>query len=1087
MKRLTCLFVFFCAFLSVAATAQMVQVKGNVSDSSGAPLQGVSVMVKDTKKGTSTDAKGGFSLAVTAPSGKVTLVFSSTNFKTQTVTTDGKSAVNIILQRDVAQIEDVVVIGYQTVRRKDLLASVSSVGAKELKDVPINSAAEALNGRLAGVTATTSEGSPDAEVRVRVRGGMSITNDNSPLYIVDGVQVENALNTLSPQDIQTIDVLKDAAATAIYGARGANGVVVITTKSGKPGKLRLSYNGFVGIKALANELDVMNPYQFVIYQSERSRQPGASLPNDSTSFATNYGRTWDTLQVYKNVNKVDWQKEVFGRTGFTQTHNLSASGGTNLYTYTLGYTYNDDKAIVINSTYKRHLFNAKGDYKITKKIKLGAGVRYTNQNVWGAGVSSDQGASYNRLRNTIKYRPFLSDGYDIEDTDPFTDPANVGNGLSLVNPIQLANAEYRNKTTNAFNVTATLSYNITKTLSFKSTFGYDVNKVTDRQFYDSVAPYSKQQGGNKPLLQLDTTERKTMTNSNVLTFSLKNLRQKHNIDLLVGEETYDLRSQSQSILFKNFPNFTPHGDAMNNTGLGVVFNNSYPRPIQKSRYTSLSFFSRASYDYRNKYYVSFNVRADGSSKFAPQNHWGYFPSASAAWVISREGFMENVSAVSNLKLRAGFGTVGNNRINDYLFLTTFNNNGTYYYGVNNLLITAYYPKSLVNENLKWESTVSRNIGLDVSFLRRFDLSVDVYSNTSKDLLLDVPIAPTYGYVSQLQNIGKTSNKGFEIQLNAMLMTNRSKNFTWNDNFNISHNENRVVSLGNQQQYFPATSWFSQNPPDYIVKVGSPVGTMYGFVTNGFYTVNDFNYNTTTGVYTLKPGIASDAVVAGTVQPGSLKLADLNGDGFVDVDHDMTIIGDPTPDFFGGLNQQFTYKQWDASIFLNFSVGGDIYNANKIELTNAPANNSNLLQVMEGRWRIVTETGQTAQWVSSGQVFGIPPDQLAALNANANIWMPLGRGATGAAAFIPHSWAIEDGSFLRLNNVTVGYSLPAKKLIRLHMSKLRFYATVNNLAVLTKYTGFDPEVSVRKSGLTPNLDYSAYPKSRSFIFGVNVTF
>jgi TonB-linked SusC/RagA family outer membrane protein len=1083
MKSLSLLLT--CFLFSFAAISQTVTVKGTVTDSAGAPLQGVSILVKDTKKGTQTDVKGNYSITVNAPSGKVTLVFSYTGFTPQTITADGKTSVAVALNREVTQIEDVVVIGYQTVRRKDLLASVSSVGAKELKDVPINSAAEALNGRLAGVTATTAEGSPDAEVRVRVRGGMSITNDNSPLYIVDGVQVENAFNTISPQDIQTIDVLKDAAATAIYGARGANGVIVITTKSGKPGKFRLSYNGFVGVKTLASEMDVMDPYQFVTYQSERSRQPGAALPNDSTNFVNNYGHTWDTLQAYKNVKAVNWQKEVFGRTGFTQTHNLSANGGTKVYTYTLGYTLNDDKAIVINSKYQRHLFNAKGDYKITKKIKVAAGIRYTNTNVWGAGVSSDQGASFNRLRNTIKYRPFLSEGYDLDDTDPFTDPANVGNGLSLVNPIQLANAEFRKKTTNAYNFTGSLSYNITKTLSFKSTFGYDFNKQIDRQFYDSIAPYSKQQGGNKPLLQLDSVERKTLTNSNVFTYSLKNFRQKHSFDALLGEETYDLKSESRTILFKDFANFTSHNAAMDNTGLGVVFNSSYPRIPLQTRYTSLSFFGRLSYDYMNKYYVSFNLRADGSSKFAPQNHWGYFPSASAAWVVSREKFMSNVDFISNLKFRAGFGTVGNNRINDYLFLTTFTT-GSYYYGINNLLINAYYPKSLVNENLKWESTVSRNIGMDVSFLKRFDLSVDYYRNTSKDLLLDVPIAPTYGYTSQLQNVGRTRNTGYEVQLNALVI--KKSKFTWNINFNISHNENTVVALAsNQKQYFPPTSWFSQNPPDYIVKVGAPVGSMYGFVTNGFYTLDDFNYNTTTGAYTLKPGVATDLAVAGLPQPGSLKLADLNGDGVVDVDHDMTIIGDPTPNFFGGLNQQFTYKQWDASIFLNFSVGGDIYNANKIELTNAPANNSNLLKVMEGRWRVVTSTGQTAQWVSNGVVYGLPPDQLAAINQNATIWMPLGRGATGAAAFIPHSWAIEDGSFLRVNNVTIGYSLSPKKLVKMHMSRLRFYVTANNLAVLTNYTGYDPEVSVRKSGLTPNLDFSAYPKSRTFIFGVNVTF
>jgi TonB-dependent starch-binding outer membrane protein SusC len=1077
MKRLTCLLVFFCTLFGFAAKAQTVQVKGNVSDSSGAPLPGVSIVVKDTKKGTQTDAQGNFSLTVTAPSGKVTLTFSSTNFKTQTIATDGKSPVNIRLERDVAQIEDVVVIGYQTVRRKDLLASVSSVGAKELKDVPINSAAEALNGRLAGVTATTSEGSPDAEVRVRVRGGMSITGDNSPLYIVDGVQVENALNTISPQDIQTIDVLKDAAATAIYGARGANGVIVITTKSGKTGKLRMSYNGFVGTKWLAKELDVLSPYDFIVYQSERSR--GNST--DSTTFTKNFGTTWDTLKNYMNVPATDWQKEVLGKNGITTTHNVSGSGGTNKMTYSFGYTFNDDKAIVLNSKYVRHLLNVKADYKITKSLKIGGGARYTNQNVYGAGVSDDKGSAYNRLRNAVKYRPFLSSGQDIDDSDPFADP-NAGNGLSLVNPIQLANAEYRRKTTDAYNITLNASYTILKNLVFKSTFGFDKNSVADRQFSDSVTPYSRLNGGNKPIVRLDTTDKKTITNSNVLTYSLKNYKRQHNFDVLLGEETYDLRTEGHSSLFRDFPNGTSHDAAFTNTSMGNSFT-GYPK-LGKTRYTNLSFFSRVSYDFKNKYYFSFNVRADGASKFAGGKRWGYFPAASFAWRVKSEKFMEDVNFLTDLKFRAGFGTVGNNRIDDYQYLTNFSNNGSYYYGIGGTPVIGYYPAALANENLKWESTVNRNIGVDLTLFKRIDISVDVYNNTSKDLLLFVPIASTYGYTEQFQNVGKTSNKGVEVQVNANILR-RKNNLSWTANFNISTNKNIIKALGQgQTEKLYGPSWgVSGQPQDYLLRIGEAVGTIYGWVTDGFYTVNDFNYNSTTGVYTLKSGVANNSSLIGVVQPGSVKFKDLNGDGIVDLDHDRTIIGNPTPEFTGGLNQQFTYKQWDASIFFNFSVGGDVYNANKIEFTNGYTNNSNLLSVMEGRWRVVTETGQTAQWVSGSTVYGIPPDQLAALNANATIWQPL----KGSGAFYPHSWAIEDGSFVRLNNVTVGYSLPVKSLIKLHISKLRLYATGNNLALFTNYSGYDPEVSVRKSPLTPGLDYSAYPKSRSFIFGVNVIF
>lgn len=1087
MKRLTCLLLLIAMF-SVSAIAQTVQVKGYVGDSSGA-LQGVSVVVKDTKKGTQTDSKGNFSLSVNAPSGKVNLVFSYTGYRSQTVSTDGNSSVNIILERDVAQIEDVVVIGYQTVRRRDLLASVSSVGAKELKDVPINSAAEALNGRLAGVTATTAEGSPDAEVRVRVRGGMSITGDNSPLYIVDGVQVENALTVISPQDIQTIDVLKDAAATAIYGARGANGVIVITTKSGRPGKLRVSYNGFVGIKRLPKTLSVLSPYEYVIFQSERSR--GSST--DSTNFTENFGTTWDTLSNYKNVPSIDWQDEVFGRTGITQTHNVTGSGGTNKLTYNFGYTYNDDKAIVINSSYKRHLLNLKGDYKLTKKLKVGAGVRYTLQNVYGAGVSDDKGSAYNRLRNAVKYRPFLAAGQDIDEADPDADP-NVGNGLSLVNPLQLADNEYRRKTTEAFNITANASYTITKNLVFKSTFGYDEQKLTDRQFSDSLTPYSTIQGARKPIVRLDTTERKTITNSNVLTYSVKGWKANHDFDFLIGQETYDLRTTSQASLYRDFPNKVGHTDAFNNTTLGTPFA-GYPR-LGKTRYTNISFFNRINYAYKGKYYLSFNIRADGASKFAEGNKWGYFPAGSVAWRVKKEKFMENVGFINDLKFRFGFGTVGNNRIDDYQFLTTFRNDGTYYYGINGSPVNAYFSQGLVNENLIWESTVSKNLGVDLSLFKgRLDLSIDVYDNQSKDLLIYVPIAPTYGYPSQFQNVGKTSNKGIEVQLNATIVRNTAKNFTWTAGFNISSNKNRVEGLGvNQNSFFPAASWgVSGQPTDYIVRIGDPVGSMWGWVTDGFYTVNDFDYDATTGIYTLKSGVVKTNAAAGipslgmVEQPGSIKFKDLNNDGVIDVNNDRTIIGDPTPDFTGGFNQQFTYKQWDASIFMNFSYGADVYNANRIEFTNGYTANSNMLSEMEGRWRVVTPTGETAQWVTgsgtASVIRGIPPAQLAALNANATLWQPI----RGTGAFYPHSWAIEDGSFLRINNVTIGYSLPVKNLTNLGMSRLRFYATVNNLAVFTNYTGYDPEVSVRKSALTPNLDYSAYPKSRTYIFGVNVSF
>ena len=1076
MKRKIYLLLIACCSFAFA-WSQSRQVSGRVvSDSTRSGLPGVNVTVRGTNRSTATNNDGTF--AITVDNANAVLIFTSVGFLSQQITVGDRTNLNITMASSSSAL-DVVVIGYQAIRRRDLLASVSSIGARDLKDIPINSAAEALNGRLAGVTATTSEGSPDAQIRIRVRGGMSITGDNSPLFIIDGVQVENGLSSISPQDIQTIDVLKDAAATAIYGARGANGVIVITTKSGRPGRTIVSYNGFVGIKKLARTLDVLDPYNYVIYQSERSR--GSST--DSTTFTRNFGTTWDTLSNYKNVAPVNWQEEVFGRTGVTQTHNVTASGGNKKVTYNFGYTYNDDKAIVINSSYKRHLLNLKGDYKITNDLKVGVSGRYSHQDVYGAGVSSDQGSSYNRLRNAVKYRPFLSANQDIDTQDPLADP-NVGNGLNLYNPILLANAEYRRKTTDAYNITANASYSITKNLSFRTTFGYDNFSFVDRQFNDSITPYAIINGARKPTAELDTTKRTTFTNSNVLTYSLKNIGGRHNLDILVGEETYDLRTEARQSQFKNYPLFTSYSDAFKNTGLAVPFT-GFPK-LSKTRYTNLSFFSRISYDYRSKYYLSFNVRADGASKFAPGKQWGYFPAASFAWRVKNEKFMENAGFISDLKFRAGIGTVGNNRINDYLFLTTFSGDGRYYYGINNQSVIAYYPTSLVNPNLKWESTISRNLGLDISLLKnRIDMSVDVYRNSSKDLLLNVQIDPTYGYSSQIQNKAQTLNKGIELQLNAAILK-RPGGLNWTANFNISHNENKIVALAPNQTYFyPGASWgVSGQPVDYIERVGDPVGSMWGLVADGFYTVNDFDYNSTTHVYTLKSGVVNDASIIGVVQPGSVKFQDLNKDGVVDLDHDRRIIGNPNPKFTGGLNQQFTYKNWDFSIFVNFSYGNDVYNANKIEFTNGYTANSNLLSIMASRWRVVTATGETAQWVnSSNQVVGIDPASLDALNANASIWQPI----KGSGAFYPSSWAIEDGSFLRLNNLTLGYTLPTSTLRSIHMSKLRLYLTANNLAIITNYSGYDPEVSVRNSPLTPGLDYSAYPKSRVFIFGINASF
>lgn len=1053
--------------------AQTRQVTGLVTDDMGLPLAGVTVSAKGEKNATQTNAEGKFTINV---SPGLLLTFSYTGYTAQTIT--ARDNMQVRLEKNIVAADEVVVIGYQTVKRRDLTGSVASLSSRQMKDIPINSAAEALNGRLAGVTAVTSEGSPDAEVTIRVRGGMSITGDNKPMYVVDGVQVENALSTLSPQNIQSIDVLKDASATAIYGARGANGVIIITTKSGFIGKPTITYNGFIGIKQLPKKLKVLSPYEFVLYQYERSR--GSST--DSSSFADYFGTTWDTLENYKSVNPVDWQQEVFGRTGITQTHNVAVQGGSKKFIYNFGYTINNDKAIVVNSKYIRHLLNLKTEYRATNNLKFGFIARYLNQNVYGSGVSSDQSTAYNRLRNTVKYRPYLSPDQNVNDMDPYADPS-VGNGLILVNPLQLSDAEYRRKTTNEYNFTVYGDYKIIKNFSFRSTFGFNQKNYVDRQYFDSISPYSVIQGGSLPIARLDSTEERVINNSNVFTYSVKKINNLHDFDFVIGEETYEHTSTDRNSLFRDYPLFTSYNTAFENTSLGTSFS-GYPK-LGKDKYTNISFFGRINYAFDDRYLLSINLRADGASKFGPGNKWGYFPGASFAWRIKNENFLKNISFITDLKLRAGYGAIGNNRIDDYLYLTKFSTNGNYYYSINNENIIANYSTSLANPDLKWEATVNKNLGIDLSLLGKIDLIFDYYVNNSSNLLLEVPIASTYGYKTQIQNVGKTTNRGVEFQLSASII--RKTDFTWNANFNISHNKNKIVSLGLGQKYFyPEASWgVSGQPTDYIEKIGYPVGSMYGLVTDGYYTVDDFNYDPATQIYTLKNDVVDDKSIIGIVQPGSIKFKDLSGDNKVDIDNDRTVIGNPTPKFTGGLNQQFTYKNWDASIFLNFSYGNDIYNANKIEFTNGYTPYSNMLDIMKNRWKTITADGQTSQWVdnATSTAYGVSPEAIKALNASATIWQPI----RSAGAFYPHSWAIEDGSFLRLNNLTIGYTIAGKYLKHVRMKSLRLYATGNNLAIWTKYTGYDPEVSVKKSPLTPGLDYSAYPKSRSYIFGVNVTF
>jgi TonB-linked SusC/RagA family outer membrane protein len=602
--------------------------------------------------------------------------------------------------------------------------------------------------------------------------------------------------------------------------------------------------------------------------------------------------------------------------------------------------------------------------------------------------------------------------------------------------------------------------------------GYDNGRVGTDLFYSKITSTARN-SASLPVASVGSQFNSTISNTNTLQYTLNNFKKHHDFSILAGEEMVDQRSNQNTVETRFFPADISARKALANMGLGSAPTGSaQPLPTSFIQPPSriFSLFTRATYAYDDKYLATANLRADRSSKFSSENGTLVFPSGSLAWRLSREKFLDDVKWLSDAKLRFGYGIVGNNRIDNLLYLQLYGVTGQYAF--NHSILPGFAPTALANPGLRWEQNVTRNFGLDLAFFNnRVQLTVDAYKNSANDLLLAVQIPPTTGYTQQIQNIGATSNRGVEIQLNATPIEN--KNFSWTSNFNISFNQNRVESLGGVSQITRTSGWQgSDGVDDYIVKVGESTGQMYGFVTDGFYGVNDFNYNATTQAYTIKPGIAFNGVY-GTPQPGMLKWKDLNKDGVITPDGDRTIIGNANAKFTGGWNNQFNYKNFDMSVFVNFVVGNDIYNANKLEWTDGAFSNLNMLDIMKDRFTNINDKGEVVK----------DPAALTALNANAKIWSPV-----RVQRWWLHSWAVEDGSYLRINNLTLGYTLPKTISQRHKISSLRFFGTVNNLATLTGYSGYDPDVTARRNDpLTPGVDFAAYPRSRTWVFGLNLSF
>lgn len=1059
-----------CLLMGNRAHAQTVTLEGTVKDAAGLSLPGVNVLEKGTKNGTSTDFDGRYKLKLTNP--KAVISFSFIGFTTKEVPASGKTKLDVSLNEDANNLNEVVVIGYGTAKKGDLTGAVSTISGNDLKKVPVANVAEALTGRIAGVQVMSAEGSPDADIRIRVRGGGSLTQDASPLIIVDGFPI-NSMNDISSSDIETMTVLKDAASTAIYGSRGANGVILITTKSGKDGKIAVNFNMFYGMKTMANEIDVLSPEDYTKWQYEYAMlsQTGTKVPSDPNSY-TKYFGNWQDHDMYNGLKGNDWQKQIFGRRGEVQSRDLGIRGGTDKLNYNFNYAHYDEKAIMLGSNYKRNNLALALKSKLSDKIDVGFTVRYSDTEIDGGGVNeqNEKSSSDSRMRTIVGYAPIPVSGLTSDDVS--------GDGTDvLINPLKSISDNNRQQFRKNFNMLGSFGWELVDNLKLKVDFGLDNYNSLDYRYYGRTTyyvantPASTLQG--KPAMIITDGKERRFRNANTLNYDFKKIMgENHHLTALIGEESINYEVNTVTSTIHGYPSFFDFNQAKSLTSQGTPQAvDNYYNPDDRL----LSFFGRANYDYKNRYILSATFRADGSSKFLSQNRWGYFPAFAVGWKISEESFLKGKSWLDLLKLRASYGEAGNNNIPVGQQTQIFQSIPTAW--INGVTSVWAIPKTMPNPDLKWETTVTQNVGLDFGFFKnRLSGNFDVYKNITSDLLINFPV-PGSGYEYQYRNMGETQNTGFEATINVVAI--EKAKYGLNFSFNMGMNKNRINSLGVMNNFGAATGWASsQIGDDYLIAVGSSLGTMYGYKNDGRYEVSDFDY--VGGKYVLKTGVTPTATTlvgdGSSIKPGDMKLKDVNGDGVVDL-KDKTIIGNYNPKSTGGFVINGNAYGFDLMAAFNWSIGNDVYNADKIEFSTATAS---------GQYKNLNSTmADGKRWTNLDPVSGqlvTDPDALAALNANTTMWSPYMRNA------IFTDWAVEDGSFLRLNTLTLGYTTPEMFTSKLGISKLRFYMTASNVFVWTNYSGSDPEVSTkRKNPLTPGVDSSPYPRSRQMVFGMNLNF
>ena len=1111
------------ALLFTGLAVQARVISGTVKDATGETIISASVVVKGTSLGTVTDFDGNYTLDV--PDDAQVLVFSYIGMKTQELSITG-DVMNVVLSENSEVLDEVVVTGYGTTKKRDLVTAVSSVNADQLKDIPVASASEALQGKLAGVSVTTTEGSPDADIKIRVRGGTSLTQSSDPLYIVDGFQV-SSIADISPNDIQSMDVLKDAAATAIYGAQGANGVIIITTKDADTNaddkmQLHFDYSGYMGWKQMAKKYDMLNVDDFVLMQYEyahhKAKGNTANIPsNFNQYFDPRYAETLDKDQVmtipeiqdYWHTQKVtDWQDETFGHHGLTSSHSFTLSGGNKLANFSLSYARIDDEGIMYGSDYDRNNLNFKAKFKPIKDLTISFTARYTNTTVWGSGTNTAQDAgskTESRVRNAIAYSPIELFAKDqvagLDDYESFG---------SLYDPITTIDHNYRKKVDNKYTLQGYISYKFAKWFTVKSELGYEGRDQSQDRYYGPTTYYSRAgdgftYAGGAGFGHVVCTDDKTSRFKNTNTFEFKKKwGENHDLGILIGEEIQINKGELRTQYGYGYDASLKGPDVFKYIGMAKEYTSkNYVNPTDNM----LSFFARANYVLFNRYYLTATFRADASTRFAKGNQWGYFPSAAIAWRIIDEPWMEPAQDVmSNFKLRLSYGSVGNNNVDLGYLRPEYLASSAAYSGLFDTKLTDGGSDVIAaNNKLKWETTITRDLGLDFGFWNeRLSGTLDLYWNNTKDLILKYALGGLGGYNYQYRNIGSTDNKGVEFSITGVILDKKAKSLSYglSINANISHNVNRVVDLGGMEQYLVSSSCFSSNylNTDYEFKLtpGSKVGEIWGYQTAGWFTPEDFvSYNPANNRWYGSDDKAINQGM-GEARPGMTKLVDQNGDGEIN-DLDRVVLGNTQPDIQGGFGINFNiggekWGKFDLSAQFTYSYGNEILNLSALDYgtifdkSKLRNNTSNIAYGM--RYSLFNADGT---FIPSGYVGGsgkVEGDDyaamtaaLAAANANVRTANPISDNIALTDKFV------EDGSFLRLSTLTIGYSLPEVWLKKAYIKTARIFFTGSNLFCATKYSGADPEVDTRSkiNPLATGVDFSAFPKSRAFNFGINLSF